>query len=542
MFPHMSDPPVTWSAAERVFLNGRVITMNAVVPEAEAIAVRDGRIVGVGSSGSVQDLVVRGTEVVDLRGRTVVPGFIESHSHLLMYGLTRSFVDVNPESTRDIPALQQKLADAAKRVRRGEWIVAYGYDRTLYPEGRHLSRLDLDRAAPENPVYVLSLSGHLGYANGKALELSGIDRSTDNPQSGQIVRDEDGVPSGVLVEPGAMGLVASLLPGRGSADLARALRVAANDYSVRGITTATDVLGLIPGDFYAYQSISQDEDFPLRIVGLPAAELALGIPFTTGFGNDRFRIGAAKFWVDGSIQGWTALLSEPYLTEAEVPTGQETTVEDLRDGVMECTANGFSVAIHCNGDLAVEYALNAIESALKVQPSQDVRFQLIHCQVVSERQLKRGRDLGVAISFYTPHIYVWGDVHVRKTLGPARASRLNPMASAFKLGIRVSMHSDSPVTRADPLCIMWVAMNRMTRSGHVLGEEERITARQALAAFTTEAAYHLGIERDRGSLSVGKLADMVVLEEDPLNVEPSSIRDIQIAYTVCGGRILNTFQ
>jgi len=516
--------------------------MDSAVPTAEAIAVRDGRIVAMGSSRSMRDLVVKGTEIVDLRGRTVIPGFIESHSHLLMYGLTRSFVDVSPESTPDIPALRQKLADAAKRVQPGDWITAYGFDRTLYAEGRHLSRGDLDRAVPESPVYVLSLSGHLGYANGNALKLADIDRFTEDPQSGRIIRDDDGVPTGVLVEPGAMGLVASLRPERGPAELIHALHVAANDYAARGITTATDVLGLIPGDFAAYQRICSEEDFPLRIVGLPVADLALGMPFTTGFGNDRFRIGAAKFWVDGSIQGWTALLSEPYLTGAEFPIHPAMSAEELSAGVMECSAEGFSIAIHCNGDLAVEYALNAIECAIKAHPSRDVRFQLIHCQVVSERQIERAGDLGAAISFYTPHIYVWGDVHVQQTLGPARASRLNPMASAFRVGIRTSMHSDSPVTRADPLFVMWVAMNRMTRSGRVLGEQERITARQALAAVTTEAAYQLGIERDRGSLSVGKLADMVVLEENPLTVEPSRVGDIEIAYTVCGGKILDIFQ
>jgi len=525
--------------AERIFINAEIITMNEQNPQAEAIAVRNGRIVAIGKVKEVKKWFVQGTEIVDLKGKVVTPGFIETHNHLLLYGSTKTMVDVTPDTTPDIAILKKKIAKEAKKIKKGDWIVAFGFDQTRYSDGRHITWRDLDEAAPDNPVFVMHLSFHLGYANSMALKIAGITKDSKNPPGGRIVRDSNGEPTGQLDEMAAMLLVMSKTPQADFAITQKNLWLAAKDYAANGITTSFDMLGMNPVDFKVYQAVSTNEEFPLRIVGAPLYFLCDTMPLTSGFGNGRFIIGPAKLISDGSIQGFTAQLKQPYLTNSDLVAPIVMSPDELKEKVLACYKKGFDVCIHANGDKGLDWTLDAIEYAKTKLNLQDVRPMIIHCQINSEEQLKRIKDLGATITFMTVHVNLWGDIHRKITLGGERAARIDPMASAFRLGIRTSMHTDAPVTKPVPLFSMWVAVNRTTKSGYILGPEQRITPKQALAAFTTEGAYLFRLEKDLGSLEVGKLADMTVMDGNPLTVKPDKIKDIKVLCTVVGGKIID---
>lgn len=525
--------------AERIFINATIITMDEQNPQAEALAVRDGRIIAVGRTKEVKKWAVKGTEVIDLKGKVVTPGFIETHNHLLLYGSTKTMVDATPDTTPDIATLKKKIATEAKRIKKGDWIVVFGFDQTRYTDGRHITWRDLDEAAPDNPVFVMHLSFHLGYANSVALKIAGITKDSKNPPGGNIVRDSNGEPTGQLDEMAAMFLVISKTPQADFETTQKHLWVGAKDYAAGGITTSYDMLGMNPLDFKAYQAVSTNEEFPLRIVGGPLYFLCDAMPLSTGFGNDRFRIGPAKLISDGSIQGFTAQLKQPYLTAPEVVPPVVMSPDELKEKVLGCYKKGFDVSIHANGDRGLDWTLDAIEYAKTRLNLKDVRPLIIHCQINSEEQLNRIRDLGATVTFMTVHVNLWGDIHRKITLGEERAARIDPMASAIRLGIHTSMHTDAPVTKPEPLFSIWVAVNRKTKSGYILGPEQRITPKQALAAFTTEGAYQFRLEKVLGSLEVGKLADMAVLDGNPLTVKPDKIKNIKVLYTVVGGKIMD---
>jgi predicted amidohydrolase YtcJ len=525
--------------AQRIFINAKIITMDDQNPQAEAIAVRDGRIVAVGTAKEVKKWFVKGTEVVDLKGKVVTPGFIETHNHLLLYGSTKTMVDATPDTTPDIATLQKKITAEAKKIKKGDWIVAFGFDQTRYADGRHITWRDLDEAAPDNPVFVMHLSFHLGYANSMALKIAGITKDSKNPPGGKIVRDSKGDLTGQLDEIAAMLLVMSKTPQADFETTQKHLWLGAKDYAANGITTSFDMLGMNPLDFQVYQAVSTNEEFPLRIVGAPLYFLCDSMPLSTGFGNGRFMIGPAKLMSDGSIQGFTAQLKQPYLTAPDLVPPVVMSPDELKEKVLACYRKGFDVCIHANGDKGLDWTLDAIEYAKTNLNLKNVRPQIIHCQINSEEQLKRIKDLGATITFMTVHVNLWGDIHRKITLGEERAARIDPMGSAFRLGIHISMHSDAPVTKPVPLFSMWAAVNRTTKSGHILGPEQRITPKQALAAFTTEGAYQFRLEEVLGSLEVGKLADMAVLDDNPLAVKPDKIKDIKVLYTIVGGKIID---
>ncbi len=533
--------------ADTIYSNGTLLTLEAALPHAEALATRGDRILAVGSREQIEALAGGDTRRVDLAGHTLAPGFVDAHSHLLLAGrVGYSQADLRPPpmgAISDLLSLQQELARFASQLPPDAWLVGVGYDDTLLRELRHPTRADLDAVASDRPVVILHVSYHVAVANSVALSLAGIDASTPDPAGGAIQRDaETGEPNGVLEEGAAIGLLLARMPKDSLrvqlAALARATRL----YASQGVTTAQEGLA----DLAALELLLQADEasaLGIRVIALPSLELARAMAakqVRVGLGpHARLGLGAAKLIADGSIQTYTAQLSAPYHT----PPGGDASYRgypslapaELDAEVGELYAGGFQVAIHANGDAAIDAALHAIEAAQLAQPRADDRPVLIHAQMARPDQLDAMRRLHVIPSFFVLHTYYWGDRHRDVFLGPERAARISPTKSAQARGLRFTLHADTPVTPMEPLRMLWAAVNRRTTSGAELGPEERISPEQALRAITLDAAYQYSREHEIGSLAAGKLADLVILSEDPLRVAPERIAEIRVLRTVVGG-------
>ncbi len=547
---------MTTEAPDMLLVNARVHTMDPTAPVASSVGVTGGRISFVGADAEARDRFGREVPRVDLSGRTVVPGLIESHVHPHLVGLTRGWVDCRPQTTASIADIVTSVA-ARVRARTGDgWVRGYGYDDTLLAEERHPTRHDLDQASRDVPIFVTHVSGHFAVANSEALRRAGVTRETKDPDEGRFVRDAGGEPTGLLWERGAIMRVDRCIPQPSDEDLADAIAYALSGARARGITSVHDLaLGTAGGadGLRIYESLERQNRLPVRVRGYLRAErlsehLATrgGVRRATaspegdsGTRPARFRLAGVKFWADGSIQGLSAALREPYLCAPESCGDLNLTTEALRDAVGQAHAAGLQVAIHANGDRAVDAALDAVEAAVHAAPRADHRHRIEHAQVVHREQLDAMRRIGVVASFFVNHVHYWGDRHRDKFLGAERAPVIDPLAEAQRAGVHFGIHSDSPVTPMDPLLTWWVAVNRRTSGGTVLGPEMRISPEDALRALTSEAAYLVHDERSLGRLRVGYLADLVVLGEDPFVVDPDAIRDVRVEGVMVDGSFVH---
>jgi len=535
----------------RVLLGGRIVTMDAASPDAEALAIEGDRVLAAGTAESVLAAAGPGAERLDLDGATVVPGLIESHVHPTFFGLTRSWVDCRSPGRASIADIVAALAERA-RSGGGEWIQGFGYDDTLLADQRHPGRADLDRASAQVPIVITHISGHFAVANSAALARAGVTRDTADPEDGRFVRDGSGQPTGLLWELGAVRHVTTRVPPPSPADL-RDATIDALRYAVaHGITTVHDMAAGIhggPGVLGIYRELAGESRLPVRVRGFLSGELlddylagdgpAADGPAADGAAGgsaDWFRLTGVKYWADGSIQGLSAALTEPYSCRDDSTGELNYTQDRFRAMVSRAHRAGFQVAIHTNGDRAVDAALDALSSAMAAHPRPGPRHRLEHVQVVHPRQLDRMRDLGINASFFINHVYFWGDRHRDRFLGASRAAAMDPLATAARAGLRFGLHSDCPITPMDPLLTWWAAVNRRTSGGAELGPDERIGVWAALAALTRDAAYLTGDEHRLGSLRAGSLADLVVLDGDPAADDGARIRSLPVRQVMVGGR------
>jgi len=548
----MSEPSRgTGEAGPRrlVLLGGRIVTMDPAKPDAEALAVAGGRVLAAGSTGPVLEAAGTDAQRFDLGGATVVPGLIESHVHPTFFGLSRSWVDCRPPQRASIADIVSELA-ARVRGDAGEWVQGFGYDDTLLAEQRHPGRADLDRASARVPIVITHISGHFAVANSAALAEAGVHRDTPDPEDGRFVRDGSGEPTGLLWEIGAVRHVMSHMPPPSPADLRDATLEALRYAASRGITTVHDMAVGTHGGAHVlgiYRELADEHRLPVRVRGFLSGELLAGhrpdsasaAAGPNGRATGRFRLTGVKYWADGSIQGLSAALTEPYLC-AGGSTGELNYSQDrFRAMIGQAHRAGFQVAIHANGDRAVDAAIDALSHAMTRYPrcgAEGPRHRLEHVQVVRPGQLERMRDLGISASFFINHVYYWGDRHRERFLGASRAAAIDPLASARRAGLRFGLHSDCPITPMDPLFTWWAAVNRVTSGGTVLGPDERLGVWDALAALTRDAAYLAGDEGQLGMLRAGHLADLVVLGGDPGQDGGSRIRSLPVQRVMVGGR------
>ncbi len=534
-----------------IYINGDIVTLDKANPEAQAVATWRDKIVAIGSTAQLQKMGGPRTKIVDLGGKTLVPGLIEPHSHFILYGpIALIRVDLSSPPVGQIKNMKELVEALSKRASvtaKGGWVSGFGYDDTTLEENRHPTRYDLDKASADHPVFISHISGHFVSLNSKALLMAGINKDTPQPVGGVIRKDsKTGEPDGVLEE-AAMLLLYSILPALTLDQRVALLAESARQYMKVGVTSCGDALVAGPGpvgaqDISAYQRTLAEGSLPIRINMMIEANFLLKQSggFLTGFGDDRIKIGPAKIIGDGSIQGYTGWLTKPY----HVPFKGDkaycgypfTQPEQLNPLVAELHKAGYQIAIHTNGDAAIDAAIEAFRLAQAAYPRQNARHRLEHCQAVREDQLDAIAELGITPSFFVSHTYYWGDRHKEIFLGPERGVRISPLKSALKRGIRFSIHSDCPVTPVSPLFCVFAAVNRLTSGGKVLGPEFRLTPEEALRAVTIDAAWQTFEEDIKGTIEIGKLADFTILDQNPLNVAPEQIRNITVTEVIIGGK------
>ncbi|MFH1137886.1 MAG: amidohydrolase [Pseudomonadota bacterium] len=530
---------------DAVFFNGRVISMNPAAPRFSALGVQGDLFQAVGSDEELRRLAGPDTRLVDLEGRTVIPGLIETHGHLSYYSLCLALEDASPEENPRIEDLKKRLARAAAASGPGAWIGAWGYDDTRISDNRHLTRLDLDEAAPNNPVFVLHVSSHAGYTNSLALKMAGVGPETPDPAGGIIHRDENGLPSGLLLEPAAMELVSRLRPVPDAAAFERLIPLAAAKCHREGITSVHDAAVGAFGEgakaVRAYQRLEAGNQLRLRVYLTMVEQFYrpfLDQGLFRGFGNKFLKLGAVKNFQDGSIQALTGALGEDYHNRPGYK-GMFIMPQEALDAFVERNhGEGLQIAIHANGDGAIESVIQAFERAQAKHARTDARHMIIHCQMASEDHISRMKALGIIPSFFVNHVYYWGDRHLNLFLGRTRAERIDPLGSAIRAGLPFTLHADVPVTPLSPIFSMHNAVNRMTRNGVQLGRDQCITPYQALEAYTTNAAKCSFEEREKGRIEPGMLADFVVLSEDILATAPERIKDVKALKTFVGGELV----
>jgi predicted amidohydrolase YtcJ len=526
--------------ADSLYFNGKIVSMDARETIHEALGVRDGRIVAVGNKDVVEGVMHPGFETIDLRGGALLPGFYAAHDHFPEAGENELFqVDLNSpplgaiKNMDELVAAMKRKADATPV---GEWVLGWGYDDTLLAESRHPTREDLDRVSTRHPVWVVHISGHLAVANSKALEIGGVTKATEQPKGGRIRADpRTGEPNGVFEEAGS--LVGRHIPGHTAEQRQAAIRKSQEVYLPQGVTT-TLIAGVSAETLGDLDAAVESGALRLRVSALVAWR-AIGREPALRSPPERLHLTGVKLMQDGSIQGYTGFLGAPYFKQ---PEGRQDyrgyasrSREDLIRMVGEYHRKGVQVAIHGNGDAAIDDILEAFAAAQKSDPRPDARHRIEHCQTAREDQLARMGQLGVSPSFFVAHVYYWGDRHRDIFLGPERAARISPLASSLRHHLRFTVHNDTSVTPVNPLQLVWTAVNRVTSSGKVLGKEEAIPVMDALRSITSEAAWQNFEEKDRGSIEPGKLADMVILDRNPLTVPADEIRKLKVMKTIIGG-------
>jgi len=519
-------------SCDLVLLNGNIVTMDRRLKRARAVAVVGERILRVGKNSDVRPLITKKTKVLDLRGKTVIPGMIDTHIHFVDYGLSLGRIDLR--GVRSIAEIQDKVASKAKETRAGGWILGRGWDQERLKEKRYPNRLDLDKAAPGNPVLLNRVCGHVCVTNSLGLQVAGITKETPDPQGGQIDKDPaTGEPTGVLRDE-AMPLVWRHVPPPTKAELVAAIDAASRSALSSGLTT---VHALLRDSSYveALQEAQATGRLGVRVymgIAVDLLDSLIGLGIKTGFGNDWLKIGCVKILLDGSLGGRTAALKEPY---ADDPNNKGLLLyqeEELLQLVSKAHDSGYQLAIHAIGDYAIDLSLGAIEEAQRKTPRKDRRHRVEHASIINPEQIERMSRMEVIASVQPA--FVTSDFWALDRVGRKREKWVYPFKTLFRKVV-ASGGSDCPVERINPIEGIWAAV---TRGGFL--PAERLGVDQVLHMYTVNAAYASFDEDEKGSISERKLADMVVLSKDPFKVPPDKLRSIKVEKVIIGGKIVRS--
>ena len=517
-----------------VVVNGRVYTVDESLPIAEAFAVKHDRIVAVGSTSDISNLVTRNTEVFDAGGKTVTPGFIDAHSHPANGGISE-LLRVNLD-LRSITEIQGALRERASNTPPGEWVVGFKYDDTKVREGRRLTRRDLDEAVPNHPVQVTHRGGHTSWYNSNAFELAGITANTPDPPGGQIYRDGDEL-NGLVAELARRPLQRLIPSGTTREQRQAGVKLITEMMSAAGLTSTTDA-GCSPQYTAAYQDAYDAGELCCRISmmmsGGSTYQSLRSAGFHTGMGNEWLRVGGAKYFADGSASERTMRMSTPYVGRPDDFGILTMTQEEIHEAVEEAHRSRWQVGIHANGDVAIDMVLNAYERVQANWPRPDPRHRLEHCSLVNPELLRRIKAVG---AIPTP-FYTYAHYHGNKWVeyGAEKMQWMFAHRSFLDYGIPVASGSDYVPGPYEPLMALQSMVTRKDFDGRVWGPNQRISVDEALRICTINAAHASFEEGIKGSIAAGKLGDFVILSEDPHAVNPDHIKEIQVVRTVVGGR------
>jgi predicted amidohydrolase YtcJ len=509
--------------ADLALVEGNVITMDSVQPVSQAIAVIKDRIVKVGTTEKITSWIGKDTQVIDLQGKTVVPGLIDSHIHVGDFGKFLTWLDL--KDTNSIRELQKKLQEHVQKIPKGRWIIGSGWNQTCFAEKRYPNRLDLDEAAPENPVIFYHQCGRVCVVNSKALELADVTKETAVPLGGIIEKDvKTSEPTGILRE-NATDLVWKIIPELNEDELVESASLACKKIVESGVTSMHWIVASL-AEVSVVQRLRSEHRLPLRVHVIVPASILKQIDSTTP-------ILGVKVFVDGSLAARTAALNEAYVDSPTTKGYPLFSQKELDELVAKIQKVNLSVVMHAMGDKAICMALSAIEKALKETPTKSHRYRLEHASVLNKELIRRIKTLGMIVSVQPKCVIsefsIWSAVD---RLGFERARLVYPLKTLFREGIWVIGGSDCPMEPINPLSGIQAAVTRS------YFPEEQITVDEALRMYTINAAYASHEENIKGSIQEGKLADLTVLSDDPTTVSSSKIGDIEVKMTVVGGKII----
>lgn len=527
--------------ADLVLQGGKIVTMDPRSTLAEAVAVKFGRIVALGSVDEVGKLRGSRTEIVDLKGRTVIPGLIDTHGHILREGAARMLLeDLSEEAgVRSIADIRMRLAERAKQTPKGDWVLGYQEDDSKLVEKRHPFRWELDEATKDHPVVISTVGGHFYVVNTRTLENAGITKDTPDPVGGKFDRDPvTGELTGRLHEKAILMIKPDwpIQPSREQAFIG-AKRIL-NECAERGLTCVYDTVEA--SQIRAALDLKNKGELPIRVrmdvkMDLFPELKKLGI--YRGFGDDWVRLCGLKFLFDGAISARTAAVAEPYLNQPDFYGVMSTTREIASETILTAYKEGYRISAHANGERAIAMFLDIMEEAQSKYPREDSRNRAIHCTVITPELVDRIKKLGILPTIFGPYVYYHGDKLI-PAFGEKRLERMFAARSFLDAGVMIAAHSDHPCAPFPPLMAIHGLVNRTTRTGKPIGQSQKISVVEAIKLYTVNAAYQSFDEISLGSIEMGKLADMVVLGEDILSVPPERIIGIPVEMTLVGGKII----
>ena len=534
-------PAEAADGAEVIFRNGTIIPMTGQQRNVEALAIGGGKILAAGSLQEVSALAGSGTRIVDLQGRTVLPGFIDPHHHTTLSALFSDlFVDIGYAKYPRRADVFAPLKELAAKTPPGQWIRAGGFDNLL--QGGDLSMKDLDAVSTEHPIFVIYVNGHESAANGKAFELAKIAEDIGElPGGGHFGRGPDGKLNGLIYETAVLDFLKIAIPPITPELIAKSLVSYAKKAAAAGNTTLHEPGTVKPEWVQPLARLSNTLDVRLSAsLSTDSVEASKGFASlgpgdkARKFPDSRFSLYGIKFWADGSDQAESAAQTMPYL-RSDQKGKTNYPVSKMTDLCRAAKDAGWPILIHCQGDAAIDGALDAIEGAYGVNPATGLNV-LQHATMARQDQLDRVKRLGVEISFLPDLLYLYGAAYRDQIFGPERTQFMEPMAAALKAGIKFSLHTDSPVSPAGPLRLVQIAATRRCAIDHsLIGPDQAIGIDEALKAITIHAARHIGLEDAIGTLEPGKEADLTILESDPYKTEPEKIMAIKVSETWLAG-------
>lgn len=535
--------------AETIFFGGDIITVDDRNPAAKALAVGDGKILAVGEKEGTLQLKGPETRMVDLQGKSLMPGLIEPHSHPIISALLYDWVDVSGFNNASAAEVINRLRGAVARSKPGEWICAFGYDSILVRELRTLTADFLDTLSTVHPILVMIQSMHTVYVNHLAFDRAGITDNIAQPPGGIFVKDRSGKLTGMVVEQGAILPIMAAMLNESIVDGPLLMRHQLQRYALAGYTTigAMGDFGIFPEAVSSLKQMVENRSSPVRMVFMnKAADMENAGAAQPECESDRFSVRGVKFWYDGSPYTGNMYLDEQFLNSRLMQQGlgiPEDTCgysmmpkQKLQELVRKYHDAGHQLAIHGQGDRAIREIIDVYEDVLKASPREDHRHRIEHGALFPLDQLDRARRLGVTPSWHINHIHYYGEALRDEIIGPDRARRLMPIGSALAAGHTNSLHNDSPMYPAEPFKLMRTAVTRKTRNNVLIGPDQAVTVDDAIKAVTINAAWQLFLEDKVGSLEVGKLADLVVLSKNPQKISPELLDQIRVIETYSNGK------
>ncbi|MGE6717901.1 amidohydrolase [Peribacillus frigoritolerans] len=528
--------------ADVVLINGEVITIDQKNTVVEAVAIKENRIAVVGSNQEVKSFIGEKTDVIDLKGKTLLPGFIDSHIHLIFYGLNQLAVSCKAEHIDSIEALLADLKKKALETPKGEWIRAWGFNEAAVKEKRYPSIAELDGISDEHPIIVSRTCNHISVVNSKALEIAQINENTPNPNGGVIEKNKAGRLTGKLIE--AVNMSMNEFVSYTESELMKAVKIASDHFVAAGITSIHEAGGNGPESYRLLQQAVKSKDIRVRIYAMICqvnnshefVNKMVEAGVVTGTGDERFKVGPVKLFTDGSSTGPTIATRESYSSDSNNYGILYYSEEEIYQALGEAHKKGYQITVHAQGDKAIEMYLNCVEKALEESPRKNHRHRIEHAGISSPDLQERMKKLEMVPIPNPPFPYEFGEIYVQHY--GERVNHMYAVRDYIDCGIMAAGGSDAPVTDYNPLLGIHVAVNRKSQSGMEFGANQSINVMEAIKLYTWNGAYASFEEEIKGSIEVGKLADLVILNDSILSVNPNQIKDLKVETTIIDGEII----